>query len=96
MIVDLDKAQSGADGRVEFSADLYMLKPKDPARSNGVALIEVSNRGNKGMSLFSRATSAGLDPSIDADLGDGFLTQAGYGTERAACERAMKVQEEPS
>ena len=71
VIVDLDKAQTNADHRVEFSADLYILKPRDPAKSNGVALIEVSNRGNKSMmSLFSRATSGGLDPSIDADFGD--------------------------
>ncbi len=79
VIVDLDKAPKGANGRVEFSADLYILRPKDAARSNGVALVEVSNRGNKGMlSLFSRATSGGLDPSTDADLGDGFLTKQGY------------------
>ena len=79
VIVDLDKAPKNADGRVEFSADLYILRPKDAARSNGVALVEVSNRGNKGLlSSFSRATSGGLDPSTDADLGDGFLTTQGY------------------
>jgi hypothetical protein len=79
VIVDLDKARTNAQGRVEFSADLFILRPSDTARSNGVALIEVSNRGRKGLlSGFSRATSGGLDPSVDADLGDGFLTKAGY------------------
>lgn len=78
-IVDLDKARLNADRRVEFSADFYILKPKDAARSNGVALVEVANRGNKGLlSFFARATSGGLDPSSDADLGDGFLTRQGY------------------
>ena len=79
VIVDLDKARTNVDRRVEFSADLYILRPKDAARSNGVALVEVSTRGNKGLlSLFGRATSGGLDPSTDADLGDGFLTRLGY------------------
>jgi hypothetical protein len=79
VIVDIDKVATNADRKVEFSADLYILRPKDAARSNGVALIEVSNRGNKGLlSEFSRASEGGRDPSTDADLGDGFLTKAGY------------------
>jgi hypothetical protein len=79
VIVDLDKAVKNAQGRVEFSADLYILRPKDAARSNGVAFVEVSNRGRKGLlSGFSRAAGGGLDPATDADLGDGFLTRAGY------------------
>jgi hypothetical protein len=77
-IVDLDAAKKNAAGRVEFSADLYILRPRDQARSNGVALVEVSNRGRKSLlNTFSRGP-AGLDPSTDADLGDGFLTRQGY------------------
>ena len=49
IIVDLDRAPRNAKGLVEFSADLYVLKPKDPAKSNGTALLEISNRGGKGM-----------------------------------------------
>jgi hypothetical protein len=76
--VDLDKAATNASRRVEFSADLYVLRPRDLARSNGVALVEVSNRGRKGLlSGFSRAQGA-LDLATDADLGDGFLTKQGY------------------
>src|SRR6266851_2456699 len=79
VIVDLDKAPTNANGQVEFSSDLYVLRPKDPARSNGVALIEVSIRGRKSLlNFFSRAGSGGTDPSADADLGDGFLTNQGY------------------
>jgi hypothetical protein len=78
VIVDLDKAATNASRRVEFSADLYILRPRDLARSNGVALVEVSNRGRKGLlSGFSRA-QGGLDLATDADLGDGFLTKQGY------------------
>jgi len=78
VIVDLDAAKKNAAGRVEFSADLYILRPRDQARSNGVALVEVSNRGRKSLlSTFNRGPVE-LDPSKDADLGDGFLTQQGY------------------
>src|SRR5260370_38031818 len=69
VIVDLDKAATNASRRVEFSADLYLLRPRDLARSNGVALVEVSNRGRKGvLTSLSRAQGA-LDLATDADRG---------------------------
>jgi hypothetical protein len=46
-IVDLDNAPRDAAGRVTFSADLYVLAPKDAAHGNGVALFDVLNRGRK-------------------------------------------------
>ncbi|HMD39244.1 MAG TPA: hypothetical protein VKH15_08180 [Candidatus Acidoferrum sp.] len=48
-IVDLDKAPRNAQGEVEFSADLYLLRPKDINKGNGAVLLEVSNRGGKGI-----------------------------------------------
>ena len=79
VVVDLDKAKKNGQGLVEFSADLYILQPKVAARRNGVALVEVSNRGNKGLlSGFARASGGGLDPTTESHLGDGFLTAQGY------------------
>ena len=49
VIVDLDKAPRNAQGKVEFSADLYLLKPKDQARGNGAVLVETPRRGGKGI-----------------------------------------------
>ena len=43
-IVDLPKAARNAQGEVEFSADLYLYKPKDLSKGNGAVLFEVSNR----------------------------------------------------
>ncbi len=52
-------------GRVEFSADLYIVRPRDPSKSNGTALVEISNRGGKGLNgVF--------------DLGDHFLYEHGF------------------
>jgi len=78
VVVDLDKAPINAKGRVEFTADIYILKPKNAGASNDVALVDVLNRGNKIALNFNRAGRAGNDPKTDADLGDGFLMQQGY------------------
>src|SRR5689334_1926295 len=45
-IADIDLAPKNAAGLVEFSADLLMLRPKDPAKSNGTAFLEIVNRGS--------------------------------------------------
>ena len=75
-VVDLDKAPVNAAGRVEFSSDLYILRPKAP-RGNGAALVDVPNRGNKRvLSGFNHAGSP--DPETENDLGDRFLMRFGF------------------
>jgi hypothetical protein len=77
-IVDLQHAAKGRDGKVHFTADLFVLQPVDPARGNGVLLFEISNRGTKGMlGRFNRAQNNG-DPTTAAHMGDGFLMREGY------------------
>ncbi|MGZ5477454.1 MAG: alpha/beta hydrolase domain-containing protein, partial [Thermoanaerobaculia bacterium] len=49
LIVDLDKAPRNEAGEVEFSADFYVLRPKEAARSSGSVLLEIPNRGGKGI-----------------------------------------------
>jgi hypothetical protein len=46
-VVDLELAPRNERGRVEFSADLEILTPADPARGRRVVLYDVNNRGNK-------------------------------------------------
>jgi hypothetical protein len=69
-IVDLDKAPRNAHGEVEFSADLYLLKPKDMAKGNQAVLFEVSNRGGRGI--------LSLVNGREGEFGDGFLMRQGY------------------
>src|SRR5947199_30153 len=38
-IVDLDKAPRNPRGMVEFAADLFILRPKDPTKANGAAPV---------------------------------------------------------
>jgi len=47
VIADVELAPVNAAGKVSFSADLRLLKPKDAARSNGAAWVEIPNRGGK-------------------------------------------------
>jgi hypothetical protein len=77
-IVDVEKAPRDAAGHVTFSADLYVIAPKDVARGNGVALFDVLNRGRKNIiQQFNRAAQV-PDPTNEADFGDGFLMRQGY------------------
>src|SRR4051794_11520345 len=81
IITDIDKAPRNGVGKVEFSADFYLLKPKQIAKGNGAVLFEVSNRGGKGMLGFFNHARAGADPRdpIAADqMGDGFLMRQGF------------------
>ena len=47
VIADVALAPVNAAGRVVFSSDLRILKPKDASRSNGAAWFEIPNRGGK-------------------------------------------------
>jgi hypothetical protein len=77
VITDILLAPRNAKGQVEFSSDLYMLKPRDQERGNGNVLFEPPNRGAKGLlGIFQRAGSN--DPRSEQEFGDGFLLQQGY------------------
>ena len=78
-IAQIQAAPRGADGRVHFTADLFVLKPVDAARGNGVLLFEIANRGGKGLlGRFNGARTGAANPTDAADFGDGFLLRQGY------------------
>jgi hypothetical protein len=78
IIADIDKAPRNSKGKVEFSADLFILRPKDPSHGNGVVFFDVVNRGNKGLlGVFNRAKGSS-DPATDSEFGDGLLMREGY------------------
>ncbi|PYS05051.1 MAG: hypothetical protein DMG15_14860 [Acidobacteria bacterium] len=78
IITDIEKAPQNASGKVEFSSDFYLIKPKELSRGNGSVLYEVSNRGNKGMLAFFDFASGSTDPQNAQDFGDGFLLEQGF------------------
>lgn len=75
---DIEFAPTNAAGRVEFSADFYLIRPSDVEAGNGAVFFEVVNRGRKGaLSRFNRAVGSSEPVSSEA-MGDGFLLRQGY------------------
>src|SRR3989442_8446620 len=62
IITDIDRAPKNASGKVEFSSDFYIIKPKDLTRGNGYVLYEESNSGNKDMLRFFDFASSSNNP----------------------------------
>src|SRR5258707_5435902 len=75
----IDKAPLNVRGKVEYATDIFILRPKDPARGNGRILYEVNNRGSK--MLFGNIADGpqGVnDPKALADVGNGFPMRRGW------------------
>ena len=80
VITDLAQAPRNADGKVEATADVVILRPADPARGNGTLLLDVPNRGRKlAPQLFDNASQPGANNAQAAeDAGIGFLHRQGF------------------
>jgi hypothetical protein len=77
-IVDLEHARREADGRVRFTSDMNVLRPVDQSKGNGVLLFDIVNRGRRTLlGRFNRARPS-PDPTVEADIGDGFLMKDGF------------------
>src|SRR5262249_38811185 len=77
-ITDIRIAPRNARGMVEYSMDIYILRPVDTSKGNRRVLFEINNRGNKRIlngpfGNLNNAVSGGNDPTTAADAGDGFL-----------------------
>ncbi|HEY6434171.1 MAG TPA: alpha/beta hydrolase domain-containing protein [Acetobacteraceae bacterium] len=77
-VVDLDKAPLNQAGRVEFAADLMILKPVEPARGNRRLFFDYGNRGHKRALQFFNDALASNDPLSLDHAGNGFLMRRGY------------------
>ena len=76
VIADLALAPRNAAGRVESSADFYLLRPL--GGGNGRLLLDVPNRGRKiALGMFN-STPRSNDPASREDFGNGFLMRHGY------------------
>ena len=77
-IVDIEQAPLNADGLVEFSAELYIFRPADPARGNRRLFFDWGNRGNlRALQYFNDGVHSN-DPNTLAEAGNGFLFRRGY------------------
>ena len=79
LIVDIDLAPLNTRGMVEYSTDLFILRPVDALRGNGRLFFEVNNRGSLlSLGKLNDARSGGSNPTDAADVGNGFLMRQGY------------------
>lgn len=79
VIVDIQLAPRNARGMVEYSTDIYILRPIDPAKRNHRVLFDINNRGAaRALGMFNEVTSATNDPTKASDAGNGFLMRQGY------------------
>jgi Alpha/beta hydrolase domain len=75
----IDKAPVNAGGKVEYTTDFFILRPKDPAKGNGRILYEVNNRGRKMLIGNLCDGPQGMnDPKTVADLGNAFPLRQGW------------------
>ena len=73
-VVDLEKADRNAQGEVEFSADLFLMRPV--SGGNGALLLEIPNRGGKG--ILSLVDGGKAAPASAAEEGDAWLLKRGF------------------
>ena len=81
IVFDLDRAPLNTKGKVEFSADMVILKPVDMALGAKTLFFEVNNRGRKVSfgRMHDTASDANMnDPVASRDFGNGFLMKRGY------------------
>ncbi|NGM36671.1 hypothetical protein G4G93_22560 [Methylobacterium sp. DB0501] len=77
VIADIALSPRNAEGRVEATADVVLLRPERP---NGLLLVEIPNRGRKliGPLVEGSATEASGRLEQADDAGRGFLLAQGY------------------
>jgi hypothetical protein len=83
LITDIALAPRNVAGMVEYSMDIYLLRPIDRTRSNRRLFFDINNRGAKlalagTFGSINSALSGGNDPTTAADAGNGFLMREGY------------------
>ena len=79
VITDIGLAPRNGGGKVEYEADIMILRPVDRSKGNHEVWYELTNRGSiVAFHQLNEASSGGNDPTKAADAGNGFLMRQGY------------------
>src|SRR5437899_926715 len=80
LITDIQFAPRNARGMVEYSTDVVIVKPIDPAKGSGKIFYDVVNRGsNLSYATFNQAPAPSKVANTDAGgAGTGLLMRRGY------------------
>ena len=77
VITDLALAPKNTRGKVEYSMDIFILKPVDLRRGNHKVVVDFNNRGSLRVAALNDAPSAN-NPTTAAHAGNGFVMNLGY------------------
>ena len=81
-VTDIALAPRNAKGRVEFSGDFVLVRPRDPKRARHTALLEIPNRGltqaNGSLFATTRGASFDLMKLSATSLRDAFVFEQGF------------------
>src|SRR5689334_18632466 len=88
IIQDIELAPRNERGMVEYSADIYIIKPHEMTKGNRILFYNVHNRGNKGgLNTFNLGVQGnppvaqggnGCGQNDPVGAGDGFLQNLGF------------------
>jgi hypothetical protein len=77
-IADIDKAPVNADGLVEFSAEILILRPVDSDKGNKRIFYDYGNRGNFRAVQYYNDAPHSNDPKTLDHAGNGYMFRRGY------------------
>ena len=77
VITDIEFAPINRRGMIEYSMDIFILKPKDLDKGNHRILFDFNNRGQMRVGKLNDAVLTN-DPSTGGDAGTGFIMNLGY------------------
>ena len=77
VITDLDLAPVNERGMVEYSTDIFILKPINLELGNRRVVLDFNNRGGMRVGLLNGARAIN-NPTTAADAGTGFVFDMGY------------------
>ena len=77
VITDIDLAPVNERGMVEYSTDIFIIKPINLGLGNRRVILDFNNRGGMRIGLLNGARAIN-DPTTAADAGAGFVFDMGY------------------
>ena len=78
IIQDVELAPRNSRGMVEYSTDVYVIKPIDMKRGNRMMVYEFANRGNKTLLNLVQFNVQWRAPNEPLTAGDEYLQRMGY------------------
>ena len=93
VIADIALAPKNANGMVEYSTDVQILKPVDLSKGNHRLFFDVLNRGRKLAPAYFNDAPRTNTPTTAEDAGNGFLFDRGYTLAWAGWQSGNNVAE---